>query len=146
MLDQDTLDKLKKALSKQPVKLAYLYGSYARGQENAKSDIDIAIVLEKEHGKMVFGFPADISVHIPGKEIDLRVVNEKTEPVFLRTVLKDGFLLYAKDEKTRTDFETKAMKTFFDTEHLRKLHYYYLKKSLEDDSYGRRPTNYQKIT
>jgi hypothetical protein len=139
------INKLKKVLSKQPIKLAYLYGSYARGQETPKSDIDIAIVLENPHCKMVFGFPADVSIHISGKEIDLRVMDEKTEPVFLHSVLKNKILLFAKDEKTRIDFEVKAMKTYFDTEHLRKLNYYYLKKSLEDNSYGRRPPNYRKI-
>lgn len=145
MLDQETLEKLKKALAKQPIKLAYLYGSYSRGQETPKSDIDIAIVLENPQGKTVFGFPADVSIHIPGKEIDLRVIDSESDPVFLHSVLKNKILLFAKDEKTRTDFEVKAMKIFFDTEHLRKLNYYYLKKSLEDGSYGRRPPNYRKI-
>lgn len=146
MLDPKTLNQLKKALSKKPVKLAYLYGSYARGQETPKSDIDIAIVLEKNHGKMSFGLPVSVPVYIPGKEVDLRIINEETEPVFLRSVLKDKIILHVKDEKTRTDFETKAMKKFLDTEHLRRLNYNYLKKSLEDGSYGRRPPNYRKIT
>ena len=140
------INKLKEILSKQPIKLAYLYGSYARGQERKDSDIDIAIVLENPKGKTVFGFPADVSVNIPGVEIDLRVIDSESEPVFLHSVLKDKILLFAKDEKTRTDFEVKAMKKFFDTEHLRKLNYYYLKKSLEDGSYGRRSSNYRKIT
>lgn len=144
MLNQDTLEKLKKDLAKPPVKLAYLYGSYARGQENAKSDIDIAIVLEKEHGKMVFGFPVDISVHIPGKEIDLRIVNEETEPVFLRSVLKNKVTLFARDERERIKFETKAMKKFYDTQHLRNLNFYYLKKSIKEGSYGRGPTSFRK--
>ncbi len=142
---ENLIIQLKNALAKQPIKLAYLYGSYARGQENDKSDIDIAVVLENTDEKMVFGFPADIFIHIPGKEIDLRVINEKTEPVFLRSVLKDRLLLFAKDEKTRTNFETRAMKTFFDTQHLRNLNFYYLKKSLKEGGYGGRPTNFRKL-
>lgn len=140
------IEQLKRILSKQPIKLAYLYGSYARGQERKNSDIDIAIVLENPQGKTVFGSPADVSVYIPGTEIDLRVIDLESEPVFLNLVLKDKVLLFAKDERIRTDFEVRAMKKFFDTEHLRKLNYYYLKKSLEDGSYGRKPPNYRKIT
>lgn len=139
------INQLKKVLAKQPIKLAYLYGSYARGQERKNSDIDIAIVLKNPRGKTVFGFPADVSVYIPGTEIDLRVISLESEPVFLHSILKNKILLFAKDEKTRVDFEVKAMKKFFDTEHLRKLNYYYLKKSLEDNSYGRRAPNYRKI-
>lgn len=145
--DKDELiDQFKRILSKQPIKLAYLYGSYARGQERKSSDVDIAIVLENPNCKRVFGSSADVSVHIPGIEIDLREIDLESDPVFLHSILKDKILLFAKDEKTRTDFEVRAMKKFFDTEHLRKLNYYYLKKSLEDNSYGRRSPDYRKVT
>ena len=147
MLDQKTLIQLKKALSKQPIKIAYLYGSYARGQETPKSDIDIAVVLESESKIADY----EISVNLQNEvktgtsEIEVREIKSDTEPVFLRSVLKDRIVLFAKNEKERVNFETRAMKKFFDTQHLRNLNYYYLKKSIKEGSYGRRPTSFRKF-
>lgn len=37
----------KAILNKYPVKIAYLYGSFATGSETEKSDVDIALFSEK---------------------------------------------------------------------------------------------------
>lgn len=146
MISKKVLNQLKMALARQPIKLAYIYGSYARGQEHKRSDLDIAVVLKNPEKDDLFKIAAQINLAIKGIKIDIREINLQTEPVFLRSVLKNRVTLLAKSEKERVIFETQAMKRFFDTEHLRKLNYLYLKKSLEEDNYGRGPQNFRKIT
>ena len=50
MVDQSIIDTAKKYISQIPndikLKKAYLFGSYARGNEREESDIDIALVIE----------------------------------------------------------------------------------------------------
>lgn len=141
------ISQLRKALAKQPIKLAYLYGSYARGQETPKSDIDIAVVMTEKTKTADYEIAAALQ-KIIGKslpEIEVREIKSTTEPVFLRSVLKDKITLLARSEKERVDFETKGMKKFYDTQHLRNLNFYYLKKSLKEGNYGSRPTNFTKL-
>lgn len=146
MIGKKVLNQLKKVLAQQPIKLAYLYGSAARGQEHKKSDIDIAVVLKNPEKDDFFKIAAQINLAIKGIEVDVREISFQTEPVFLRSILKDRMILLMENEKERIGFETQAMKRFFDTEHLRKLNYYYLKKSLKEGTYGRGPQNFRKIT
>ncbi|MBO0937718.1 nucleotidyltransferase family protein [Fibrella sp. HMF5335] len=39
-----------------PVKRAYLFGSYVRGEQSESSDIDILVELDYENGADFFGF------------------------------------------------------------------------------------------
>ncbi len=48
----------------------YLYGSYARGHFNEESDIDLAIVLEKED---LDGFEEDAQLMKLRRKIDMRI-------------------------------------------------------------------------
>ncbi|MDE5790682.1 MAG: nucleotidyltransferase domain-containing protein [Muribaculaceae bacterium] len=41
------LDAIKKCLSKEPVIKAWLFGSYARGEEREDSDVDILVEFDK---------------------------------------------------------------------------------------------------
>lgn len=147
MLDQNTLEKLKKALSKQPIKFAYLYGSYARGQEHLKSDLDIAIVMEENSKKADYEIGGSIQSELGTgfPKTETREISLGSEPIFLRSVLKDKIVLYSKNEKERVSFEVSAMKKFYDTQHLRDLNFYYLNKSIKEGNYGHRPSNFTKL-
>ncbi len=93
---------------------AYLYGSYARSQENESSDIDIGIyVKEGRHEKY---FPERTAGKLEEKlhrEVDVRVLNGRNI-VFLHQVLKNGQLLFCKDEKKRVEFETDVYDRYLD--------------------------------
>jgi hypothetical protein len=45
-LDDQTLERLRAYFSVQPVKAAYLFGSYARGAADDRSDVDILVDLD----------------------------------------------------------------------------------------------------
>lgn len=144
MIDQKLIRRLKKALGKQPLKLAYLYGSAARGQEGKKSDLDIAVLLKPKTKKADYQIASELQSALgPGTpEIDVREINLETEPVFLRNVLKEGKSIYAKSEKERINFEVKAMKKFYDNAYLRNFMSKHLYQIIKEGRYGHRQSYY----
>lgn len=112
------LNKIKKILKKRKeIRIAYLYGSVARGTSKEGSDIDIAIVLKdpKTIDKNHF-FESEIALEIEKsikKKVDARIINNATIR-FVYQVLKYGKLLFASSEKDRVEFETRATEMYFD--------------------------------
>ncbi len=47
---QTLLPKIREYLSEQPVKKAWLFGSYSRGEESCKSDLDIMVDFDESNG------------------------------------------------------------------------------------------------
>ena len=81
----------------QPVLKAWLFGSYARGEQHPDSDVDILVVFDQETGKGVsllkhIGIALDLE-DLLGKKVDL--VTEGTLLPFVReSVEKDKVLIY----------------------------------------------------
>lgn len=76
------------------VKCAYLFGSYARGDQTAKSDVDIFVVVKGTMGMEYYGMAYDLS-KILHKQIDLVGLNQVvgSEP-FLERLLREGVKIY----------------------------------------------------
>jgi len=97
---------------------AYLFGSYAKGMQNEKSDIDIAVYLidEKILEKDPL-YPSRVAIKIENilekKKVDVRILNGSTLR-FRNQVLMNGKLLHSKDEKKRIEFETSSLDQYFD--------------------------------
>ncbi|NCN25094.1 hypothetical protein COT94_00710 [Candidatus Falkowbacteria bacterium CG10_big_fil_rev_8_21_14_0_10_37_14] len=82
------LAKLKKILKQQGVKSASLFGSFARGEATAKSDIDLLIDFGK--GKTLFDL-AGLKFTLEdamGREVDL-VTKAALRPAIKTYVMKD---------------------------------------------------------
>lgn len=78
----------------QPVLKAWLFGSYARGEQNADSDVDILVALDKSQpiGLRFFGMWNDLE-DILGRNVDL--VSEGTLlPFAQETAERDKILIY----------------------------------------------------
>ncbi|MDP2844206.1 MAG: nucleotidyltransferase domain-containing protein [Acetobacterium sp.] len=73
MVNQSVIDTAKRYIQSIPksmeLKKAYLFGSYAKGNEHADSDIDIAIVI----GKMDDFFSIQMQLMRLRRPIDLRI-------------------------------------------------------------------------
>ena len=82
------------------IKKGYLFGSYARGEETAKSDIDIR--LEADRGLTLIdvgNLRLDI-VEATGKDVDLLVVRpENMDPSFYNNIRKDEICIYERQTK-----------------------------------------------
>ena len=78
----------------QPVLKAWIFGSFARGEESEDSDVDILIVLDHSQpvGLKLFGMYEDLR-ELLGRNVDL--VTERTLAPFARkSVERDRQLIY----------------------------------------------------
>ena len=78
----------------QPVLKAWLFGSYARGEETENSDVDILVVLDHTQpvGLKFFGMYEDLK-ELLGREVDL-VVDRSLAPFARESVERDKLLIY----------------------------------------------------
>ena len=99
----ERLDMIKESVLKNvPAKYIYLFGSYAYGEPNEKSDIDIYIVIPDDSGNIsqIYGkIMGDLSI----KKIyfvDLLLNREsvfnkrKTENILEETIFQNGKIIY----------------------------------------------------
>ena len=78
----------------QPVLKAWLFGSFARGEETSESDVDILIVLDHSQpvGLKFFGMYEDLK-ELLGRPVDL-VVDRTLAPFARESVNRDRKLIY----------------------------------------------------
>lgn len=123
--------------SQKDVVAVYLYGSFAGGVTHRRSDIDFGVLFDPpiktyyRLGEIIndlsdLGLPA---------EPDIRDINLNASPVFLRNVV-EGKLIFARDDIKRIRFEVGVMQLFRDTESLRDISNFYMKKRLKEGTYG----------
>ena len=72
------LPKIREYFKSQPVKKAWLFGSFARNEESPTSDIDILVDYDETHGVVSLfrmgGMLMDLS-RIAGRKVDLVEIN-----------------------------------------------------------------------
>ena len=86
--------KIAEYFKTQPVKKAWLFGSYSRGEETSGSDVDILVVLDNSRpvGMEFFGMYEDLK-ELLGRNVDL--VTERSLAPFVRnSVERDRQLIY----------------------------------------------------
>ena len=114
----EIFDILKDVIVKdEKVLFVYVYGSYARDSIDFESDVDIAVYLKssdvKEYIKKEEELTIELITKIHVDRIDLRILN--VLPLLLQyNILKDGILIFVRDDRERVDFETKVMHRFFE--------------------------------
>lgn len=93
-----TIEELRQLISpialKYGVERVYLFGSFARGDNTARSDVDIRIDKGKLRGMFALsGFYSEVSEAL-GMEVDV-LTTGSLEAEFLAKIQKDEVLLYA---------------------------------------------------
>ena len=93
---QATNDKNNTGLHGKPVVKAWIFGSFARGEEKAKSDIDILFVPDFEQGTFTLlthgGMYEDLK-QLLGREVDL-VADGSLRPYAKESAEHDKILVY----------------------------------------------------
>jgi len=99
------------------VQFAYLYGSVAMRAQTLESDIDVAVYLKpmniNDFVRTEEKLTIALIMRLHNDRVDLRVLNAL--PFLMQyTVLRDGILIFSRNELERVDFETQVMIRFFD--------------------------------
>ena len=106
------------AASKAEVLEAYLFGSVARGDNQAHSDVDVAVYVQPQAWqKPGFGIGAeigaDLQVALKRSDVDVVVLNE-APPLLYHRVLRDGLRVFARDLVATTRREGYALSRYCD--------------------------------
>ncbi|MBO5444792.1 MAG: nucleotidyltransferase domain-containing protein [Muribaculaceae bacterium] len=94
-MTQGIIDKLREFFSTQPVEKAWLFGSYARGEETSESDVDILVEYTSGKCPGLFGICKLIEdlENILKKKVDL-VERGTLFPRIARTVEMEKIQIY----------------------------------------------------
>jgi uncharacterized protein len=114
----DLLAITKEVMEKdEDVLFAYLYGSYVHHSIHFESDIDVAVYLNPSNIKKYIKKEEELATlliaQLHSDKIDLRILN--ISPFLLQyNILKEGILIFVRDEPERVDFENRVMNRFFE--------------------------------
>jgi len=116
----DELERAGRRLAREPRVLAvYGFGPRARGTAGAMSDVDLAVLLDRESTLMEeLRLRAEITALLGREDVDLVVLNH-APPLLRYEVIAAGCRLFARDEELADDFEQRTAMRCFDTAHLR---------------------------
>jgi len=92
----------------------YVFGSFATGKNRAKSDVDVAIMIQ---GTMDGFERIDLETRLSnllGCDADL-VVFGQASPLLQHQILKYGVLVYEKDSKERVRQEVRSRYAYLDS-------------------------------
>ncbi|RLE12476.1 nucleotidyltransferase domain-containing protein [Candidatus Aerophobetes bacterium] len=127
ILTEEKKEKLRDFFQKRKeVILVYIFGSQAKGIASSLSDVDIAVYLDE---KLTRHQRFDLRLFLINrvcsllgfKKIDLVILNDA--PLILQySILKDGVILYSRDEPKRINIEVKIMSKYFDQKYYQDRH------------------------
>lgn len=95
---------------------AYLFGSVARGDFTAESDVDVAVLLAGGAPKTLSQLPTALEgdlTEVAGRPVQVVVLNDAPVDLVHR-VLRDGHLLHQGNPSRRIAFEVRARNEYFD--------------------------------
>lgn len=118
----------------------YLFGSYASGCISHLSDVDIAILFSHHLSKEAMSETYDDYYHLicqrlKTNEVDLLILNE-VPLSFAYEIIKEGKIIYVRDENELKDFQERVTRHYLDTAFLRKEHQFHLRARLENREFG----------
>jgi predicted nucleotidyltransferase len=100
------------------VRLAFLFGSHARGRSRAESDFDIAILVDDEAARadrwlLLRRLAGRLGRAVPSPLLDIVLLNDA--PALLRQrILRDGVVLYARAPAERVRFALATIREYQD--------------------------------
>lgn len=127
LLTPQQLKTLKKVFKKFKVEIAYIFGSQVKGKVNKLSDYDFAVLFSKEVPKNKY---FDYKVRIISEllrlvetdHVDLVVLNNPKTPLLLKyNIIKEGKVIYSKDDKKRAQLEFNILRRWLDWQYFEKM-------------------------
>lgn len=119
--------------NKYSIRLLYVFGSYAKGENTPKSDLDIAVLLEHDYNPLdKINILGDLCDLFKRDDIDLVILNSANS-VLSHQVIKYGKVIYEESEETKVIYECRVQKEYMDMEHFRKTQMKYIKEWFEKE-------------
>ena len=119
-MDEDVLRQLRTYFEAHPAGLAavYLYGSIARGDAHAGSDVDVGVLFAGDPPSTFVAQPYELEAALEDRiRRPVQVVILNRAPVDLRArVLRDGEIVFEPDRAGRIRFEVQTRNEAFDLE------------------------------
>ncbi|HEY83732.1 MAG TPA: nucleotidyltransferase domain-containing protein [Chloroflexi bacterium] len=117
----------------------YIFGSYAAGQENANSDIDVALLLKNDVPDLphlMLRLDVEVCRALSSDRVDVLILN--STPLSLRAeVVRTGRLIASWDDAARIDFEVQTMNRWWDfkplLDEMDQIFFQRLKEKFTDD-------------
>ena len=100
----DVVSRSREVFSGYPfVSKALLFGSFARGEQTATSDVDLIVWVEgsHDHGRLT-DLECSLAAAL-GRDVDVLTHLGRTSQRFIDNILREGKLIYIKDRKVVTD-------------------------------------------
>lgn len=118
MTDAVLREKLKQALGRyagEDVACVYLFGSTARGESHASSDVDVAVLYDpRPEPTLTVGSVLACELEKELRQtVDLVVANF-APPDLVHRILRDGELVFERNASARIQFEIRARNEYFD--------------------------------
>lgn len=114
--------RLAEVLADSSAAFAFAFGSRVRGDHRPDSDLDIAIMLDGDLSLLQRSALAGRLADAAGlPEVDLVILGDACLELKART-LREGELLYSRDEPGRVAFQVRTFSEFFDFEPVLKRH------------------------
>jgi len=115
------LHKIKSYLTEHPaIFVAFLYGSHATGRVNSGSDIDIALLYDRnllpdveQRLQLV-----DNLISITKRDVDLLILNDAS-PIICMQVLRKGKIIFERNHQAYLDFFVKTVNKYDDLKRVR---------------------------
>ncbi|MBE6083187.1 nucleotidyltransferase domain-containing protein [Acidilutibacter cellobiosedens] len=124
----DIVEKCKNVLMKyENILFAYIFGSYAKGNMRADSDVDIGIYLKEEMNiEEYLKIRMDLT-KICKRQVDLVVLNAAT-PLLKYEIYKNNILLFTRDRTIESNYKVKILFEYNDIKRYLEMSY---KKTIE---------------
>jgi predicted nucleotidyltransferase len=120
----------------------YLFGSYAADRQTPASDIDLAVLLDRDlpphrHFEKKLQLLSIITSELMTDEIDLVVLNQ-APPALAYRVVREGKLLFEKEDgkAQRVSFQTRVWDRYFDFQSVEKILHEGLRRRIKEGRFG----------
>ncbi|MEM9302358.1 MAG: nucleotidyltransferase domain-containing protein [Pseudomonadota bacterium] len=94
----------------------YLYGSVAKGNARAGSDVDVGVLYRAPPPRTLLGQPFEDQDSLTGRlerPVQLVVMNDAS-PDLVHRILRDGMLILETDRRLRVAFEVQVRNAYYD--------------------------------
>jgi predicted nucleotidyltransferase len=129
--DEKKANNLKRLAKKHGISLILVFGSVVSGHRHTGSDLDVAVLLEKDRDPSYREYSdllQKLQEIFPGQPLDLSLINH-ADPLFLKKITENSYILYGSMRKFQ-ELKIYAFKRYQDHRYYFDIEQNYVKRFL----------------